>query len=320
MIFFLYGPDTFRARQKLNELKEKFVKEVDESSLNLTYLSGKNLDIAQFNQAVATPPFLARKRMVIIDNLLSNEPDQELTKQILEILGKEDLIKDILLIFLETDDFKRDGVLSKRLIKEKYAQEFELLKDSELRNWLRVEFRNRGGKISSTALERLAGLVGNDLWQLNSEIDKLIAYAGDNSIEEKDVTELVRGRFDDNIFHLIDAIAAKNSRLAHQLLSEQFDSGADELYILTMLTRQFRILLQTRELAEANRQITKTQVASQLGVHPFVAQKALGQIKNFSAAKLKDIYRQLLDADVRIKTNYATVPVIFDLLLSKIIN
>lgn len=320
MIFFLYGPDTFRSREKLKELKKKFLFEVDESSLNLTILDGSSLDIEEFNKAVATPPFLARRRMVIVENLISSYSDQDLIKQVLEILNKKDLIRDILLIFIETDNFKKDNLLFKRLVKEKYAQEFDLLRDNELKNWLRAEVKKRGGKISAEAIEKLISLIGNDLWQMDSEVDKLIAYVDLKAIEEKDVEELVKGKFDDNIFHFIDALATKNTQLAHQLLADQFNSGANELYILTMLIRQFRILLQVKEMAGEKRYLAKNEVATELEIHPFVAQKAISQTRNFSLEKLKSIYGQLLDTDVKIKTNYASLPVLFDLLLSKIMN
>jgi DNA polymerase-3 subunit delta len=319
MIFFLYGPDTYRSRLKLKELKEKFLTDVDSSALNLTVLEGDKIKIEEFSSAISTPPFLARKRMVVVTNLLTQNKNKEIGKQVVELLEKENLIKDILLVFWEGEKADERTVLFKRLISEKYAQRFDFLKDHELKNWVRLEVKRQGGSISTPAIDKLVELVGNDLWEMFSEISKLVAYKDKTTIESQDVVALVKGKFDDNIFNFVDAIAAKNKKLAHHLLTDQLNSGANESYLLAMLIRQFRILLQVKSLTEGQR-IVASVVASELKIHPFVAQKALYQIKNFSENKLKEIYSQLLAADAKIKTNLADTKVLFDLLLTKIMN
>ena len=50
MIFFLFGPDTYRSRQKLQELKEKFIHDIDPSSNSLTMLDGEIADMGKINE------------------------------------------------------------------------------------------------------------------------------------------------------------------------------------------------------------------------------------------------------------------------------
>jgi len=317
MIFFLYGPDTYRSRQKLKELKDKFFKEVDSSSLNLSFLDGAKMKIEEFNSAIATPPFLSRKRMIVVSDLLSRKADADFNKLMLELLEKENLLKDVILIFIESVEPDKRTVLFKRLSAEKYAQEFGFLTDLEMKNWLRLEVKNRGGKISPPAIDKFVFLVGSDLWTASSEIDKLVSYKAGGVIEPGDVEEMVKGKFDENIFNFVDAIANKNKKLAHKLLTDQLASGANELYLLTMLIRQFRILLLVKDLTggEGGK---KQSVAREMGIHPFVAQKALAQIRNFSDKKLREIYQKLLETDLKIKTSWADSRVLFDLLLVEI--
>jgi len=320
MIFFFWGPDTYRSRKKLVEIKEKFLAEVDESGLNLTMIDGARADLTEFSKAVSTPPFLARKRLVVVENIISGAKKKEIKEGVVEILDKKDLLKDLLLVFWEGEDVDERTSLFKRLAREKYAQRFDLLDQRSLVNWLRLEVKGRGGSINTDALEALAGAVGNDLWNASTEIDKLIAYKDKKVIERADVESLVKGKFDDNIFNFIDSIANKNKKLAHQLLSDQLNSGANELYLLTMLIRQFRILLLVKDLSESGGYLAKQQVASELGIHPYVAQKALAQVRNFTSTKLANIYKLLLSTDAKIKTSYADSKVLFDLLLTKIMN
>ncbi len=64
--------------------------------------------------------------------------------------------------------------------------------------------------------------------------------------------------------------------------------------------------------------VSPQQLAGILGLHPFVAQKALWQVKNFTFDKLKQIYRLLLDLDLKLKTSQAKPKVLFDLFIAQI--
>ncbi|MBI3627096.1 hypothetical protein HY224_03555 [Candidatus Uhrbacteria bacterium] len=57
MIFFLHGADTYRSRQKLKEIKDKFRKDVDPSGLNITVLDGAKADLDILSRAFMSAPF-----------------------------------------------------------------------------------------------------------------------------------------------------------------------------------------------------------------------------------------------------------------------
>jgi len=77
--------------------------------------------------------------------------------------------------------------------------------------------------------------------------------------------------------------------------------GQHPLPIFAMICRQFRLLLQTRELIDDG--AVAASIAPLLGLRPFVAAKMLEQCRNFSMAELEDTYRRLLDIDVAIKSS-----------------
>jgi len=191
-----------------------------------------------------------------------------------------------------------------------------MLTGEQLNKWVRNAIRDRGGRIEAGALTELVGLVGADLWAMVSEIDKLVSYSGTNEITTAAVRELVKAKFDDNIFHLTDALASKNAKASFKLLQDQIAAGSNELYILTMLIRQFRILLQTRELIDTEPNYYT--VASRLQIHPFVAQKAARNAEKFTLEELKGIYQQLLQIDMKIKSTQEDPRLMFDLLITRV--
>jgi DNA polymerase-3 subunit delta len=323
MIIFLYGEDTYRSNQKLTQIKTKFLKEVDSAGLNLTTLDGAKLKFEEFNQQVKASPFLARKRMVIIKNLISENKSKEIQKEVVNLLNQEsqDKGEDNILVFWEDKDHsksKSKNALWGRLIKEKLAEEFKPLTPTQLNNWVEKEIKAQSGKIDKQAVAFLAATVGNDLWQMANEITKLLNYCQDKPITIADIENLVKAKFDDNIFNLVDALGNNNKKLALKLMSDQFNLEADEIYLLSMLIRQFRILLEIKDLLNQHPRITKDLIAKELQIHPFVAQKALWQVKNFTFEKLKQIYQLLLDLDFKLKTSQAKPRVLFDLFIAQI--
>lgn len=323
MIIFLYGEDTYRSSQKLQQIKDKFIKEVDASAMNLTTLDGASLRFEEFNQQIKATAFLARKRMIIIKNLISENKSKEIQKEIVELLNKESnkSAEDNIIVFWEKTDHSKSrtkNALWDRLIKEKFAQEFKPLSSGQLNAWIEKEIKKRQAIIERPAISHLAALVGNDLWQLSSEIEKLVNYCQDKIITSTEIENLVKAKYDDDIFKLVDALGNKNKKQALKLLSDQLNLGANEMYLLSMLIRQFRILLLIKDLQQDNPNITKDKIAKELKIHPFVAQKALYQAKNFNLNQLKMIYQLLLDIDLQIKTSTAKPKLLFDMLVAQI--
>ncbi len=323
MIIFLYGEDTFRSSQKLKSIQDKFIDEVDESGMNLTTLEGAGLKFEEFNQQVKASPFIARKRMVIIKNLISDNKSKNIQKEIVELLNQELKTKDetnILVFWEDTDHSKTrsKNALWDRLINEKFAQEFKPLTPYQLNAWVETQVKSMKGQIDKQAIPALAAAVGNDLWQMNNEITKLVNYRQNKIITLNDIETMVKAKYDDDIFKLIDALGNKNQKQALKLISDQLDLGSNEMYLLTMLIRQFRILLLIKDLQEKHNNLSKEQIAKELKIHPFVAQKALSQVRNFELNKLKEIYKYLLNIDLQIKTTSANPKLLFDMLIAQI--
>lgn len=330
MIIFLYGPDTFRSRQKLKEIKEKFIREIDKSGLNIETLNGADLEVQEFEKAIATPPFLAKKRLVIIEDLIAKNKGQKLQKEILETLEKNSL-QDTIIVFWEGNldqpkakklrskiSAKRSNLLFARLQKEKYAQEFDLLSEAEVYRFTETEIKKRGGKIQIPALKLLVDLVGNDLWQMNSEIDKLLALSKNEIIGLEMVENLVKNKLEEDIFKLTDALGQKNKKLALKLLADQLENNASPTELLAKITWQFRNLLIVKNFVEKNGAGYPSQrLTFQLGLHPFVVKKTLDQVKNHDLNQLKKIYQNLLKIDYKIKTSSIDPEVLFDLLIIK---
>jgi DNA polymerase III subunit delta len=155
-------------------------------------------------------------------------------------------------------------------------------------------------------LSLLISKTGNDLWRLNNEINKLIAAANGEIIDKDLISQLVKGDIEENIFALTDALVSKNNGLSLRLLEEQLAAGLSEEYILSMLQRQIKLMLEIKKL-QTNNIIQERAIATALKVHPFVAKKNLQQSKNFSQLELEKYWWSLLELDFNNKQGQADI-------------
>jgi DNA polymerase-3 subunit delta len=324
MIIFLYGPDTYRSHQRLKQLKDAFTKKHDPSGANLIIIDGASLSVEKLNSAVKVSGLLSNKRMVVIDELISRNKKPTRLKEIYQYLSENEIPQDTILLFKEGDVFaekknkKRKpkttqpskGALLEYLAGQDNAEEFPRLSAAQLRAWTAKRFSAGGAKASTAVVDTLISLVGDDLWQLSNEIEKLSVMRLGENITARDVAENVTGNFDANIFALTDALGNKDSKTALKILHEFLDNGEAPLYLLTMLARQFRILVGVIDIA--SHEPNHFTIAKRLGLHPFVAQKAIQQVGHFGKEELASIYQQLVDLDYKLKTTSNDPALLFD--------
>jgi len=269
---------------------------------------------------IATAPFLAEKRMVVLQNVLSNS-DKEFLGKIIEMLTDKKVPESNVLIFWQAEPIGKTSEAKKLagiLAKEKFVYEFSSFSPAELSAWILKEIKERGGKIDRLAAGRLAESAGKDMWLLNSLIDQLVAYKNGGEILSADVALFIDEKIDDSIFNMVDAIVAGNKKTAFKLLHEQRRLGQDESYLFAMILRQFKILLQLRDLWEREDNLTSEALAKELSLHPFVVKKSLPLVRQYPMERLKKVYDGLLEIDVKTKTGLADQAALIDFFVGKI--
>lgn len=311
MIIFLYGQDTYRSRQKLNEIVEHY-KKIHKSGLNLKYFEGSSLNFEDFRDGLQQSPMFNETKLFVVKNSFSN---QQFKEKFLENIKKIANSKDIILLYEENEILQND-LLFKSLKKIGKIQEFKFLAREKLKNWAKKEFENLGAEADSKTIEKLIDFVGNDLWRLSNEIKKLVNFRKAQRLQIKDVELLVKPKIETDIFKTIDAIALKNKRKALELLHKHLEKGDNPLYLLSMINFQFRNLLIIKDLIEKHQPYYLIIKKSQL--NPFLVRKSYQQANRFTLLELKKIYRRIFEVDLVIKTGKIEPGIALDLLITEI--
>lgn len=328
MIYLL--PDDFLGHERLAEIR-RACGDPDLVSLNTTRLEGQRLDLDELAAAAMAMPFLAEKRLVVVRQALSqydakgaaagSEKRQatrsERARALVAVL--EQLPPTTELVFLEEPEkVKKSGNPIAQAISRLGGEVMERrqMKPDELIAWASNRVRAKGGRIQPGAAALLATAAGDDLQRLDGEIEKLITYAAGAEIKTEDVRLLVSAPGDDNVFHLVDAVGRGDRRQALAVLREAVGAGAAVPYLLLMIVRQFRLLLQARELSTTG--LDPWQIAGQLRVPSWVARTLVEQTRRFRDGDLERIYRRLVETDQAIKTGRLEGGVALDLLVAEL--
>ena len=282
-----------------------------------------------------TIPFMADRRLAIVDGLLSRlSPASRSRGQQhppdLEPAWKERFLKDLAdylpnlppttrLILVEQralPDSNPIIKLAKSLAEEKkgFVKLFKQPRDWDLPNWIQQRSRSKEGQISHEAINMLATLVGSDLRLLDQEIEKLSVYADGRQVTTQDVQALVSRARETSIFDLVDCVGRRQTDKALRLLHRLLDDGQAPLYLLAMLARQIRILLQIKDLQAQD--ATQKEIARRLSLHPYVVEKGITQARNFAMTQLEMAHQRLVAADWSIKTGQAEDILALDLLVT----
>lgn len=302
MFHLFHGPDGYSQRETLAGLLAK-EGDADMLSLNTTRLDAR-VTFSELQGACDAMPFLARVRVVLVENLFTSIPDKAFMDKLEAYLPQ--LPGTTRLIFLESQALSDSHRIIRLAEKERigYVRKFELPQGNELERWVRDHVAERGGRITPQAVNMLAVNIGGDLPAMTNEIEKLVLYKGEEgTIEAADVELLSPYAAESSIFDLVDALGNRQAARAAELFHKKINEGVDPFYLFSMFIRQFRLLLQTKSLLETGER--PAGIAEQLKQRPFVVDKLVRQARNYTLPQLEQIYGRLLDIDVDAKTGKA---------------
>ena len=322
MILFLYGADTFRSHRMLQEMKNKFIKDTDDDANSLGMVDGQTATLKEISEKINTGSLFVKKRMVIINNIFKNKKTK-IFVELADYLKKFSASEDNIIIFIDEELGGKNKALkvdAKKLFtflgKQKYVQEFKTLSNLQLLSFIKKEAESYKKEVGANAAALLINFTNGDLWTIANEVKKLSFYTQNKIISENDVKELCVGAVNEDIFALTDALSSKNKNRALKLLEEQYEAGLGDEYLIAMLIRQFKILLQIRTAIDNN--LSPTETANQLKLHPYVIKKGLLQAKNFSAENLKIYLNRLINLDFSNKNGLSQIKTELMLLISDI--
>ena len=333
--YLLHGPDEFGSAEFLAGLKAQ-QGDPAMAELNTIVFDGRSALLADVRANAGTLPFLTAHRLVIVEGWLTrllsrveaaegsagDEPSGDdarrggTAREQLTTLAEylPSLPETTLLILVEKREIPARNPVLKAAAGADWAlvKMFDLPKGEALVRWIRARAKAERGEITLGAAQALAE-VENDPRALVNEIAKLLTYVNySRPVELEDVETLTPAGGEAKVFDMVDAIGQRRGPAAQRELHKLLES-AEPLYALSMIVRQYRLLLQARELL--GERTSEADISKTLGLHPYPTGKICAQARNYSLADLEHIYRRLLEYDVEIKTGQIEAAAALDTLV-----
>lgn len=319
-----FGENSYAVEQAARKLRDQ-VGPPGTVEANSHAFAGGQVSLGQLRAVCDAMPFLAERRLVVVDGLLSRfDPRQAQEGSDVPSLGEweglEALVKAMpettILVFTDGQVHSSNPLL-KRLRPLGEVFSFQRLKGEELARWAKEQVSARKGQIAPGALALLEQLSDPDQQALENELEKLCLYATGRPITEEDVRALVPETREANIFAAVDALLEGRTAQAARLFRRLQDEGETFSRLMSMIARQLRLLVIAKDLAEAGAK--QDEIGHRLGVRSdFVVRKTVETARRYPWATLRALYAKLLEADLRVKRGLLTEDLSLEVLIGEL--
>lgn len=298
-LYLFYGDDPLSIHQAIASLRERLGPSAD---MNLQRFEAANLDLNELQQVCQALPFLADRRLILVERADELPRRADFTEALRAQL--EALPESTALVFVAELDPKAAADFERRSPiyawasdhpEASFVRRYTQPTGPALSRWLIERAAELGATLEPQAAELLASLVDEDLRLADQELRKLVDYRDPITAAAVEQLTPVYGQTD--VFAVVDGLAGDGAALGklHRLLQEQ-----DPSYVFLMVARQFRLLLQARQALDRGRD----PVAS-VDAPAFVARKVAAQARSFSAVEIETTFRNLIRLEVAAKRGEA---------------
>jgi DNA polymerase-3 subunit delta len=348
MFYLLHGDDEFTNHEQLKKLRQQGNFDYNQDTYN-----GGEVALATITVTCSTLPFLTDQRLVVIEGLPKKRKGETTAteqpvaaaasiatdsasgkggkakkgkksgknnsatragfeKELAEFIAV--MPSETVLVVLLDELLDAKNVLYKAA--EQYGKMIQstLPRGAAVESWITKRAKAIGVSITPEAVSMLANFIGNQLRLLSNELNKLATYVGKGATITADDVRLLSAQVQEaRIFDFTDALTGRNRKQALDILHDLLADGEPPLKLISLITSQVRSLLLVKELSQKG--MRGPQIATTIGIAPFVAEKSLRQVAKFNSSQLENTYRQLLATDAALKRSRMAPEMALDLLV-----
>lgn len=314
-MYLLLGTEEFLIQEAESAIvKAALHGEIDD--FNFQTYDLKEAYLSEALEDAQTPSFFGGNKVIVLKSCAFLTAQKE--KIVQEIEPLFDYIEDpapfTTIIFIapyeKLDERKK---ITKALKKHVELVDCQPLEVNNLDGWIKEQFSSNI-VITNDAIDSLKQLVGNNLSILKLECEKLQLFIGEEGEINSDIVGMMVAKsVEQNVFSLIEKIAARQTTEAMKILHELLYVGEEPIKVVALLASQFRLLFQIKLLS--NDSYSNNQIASAVGVSPgrvFYGQK---QANHFHLNELKEAIRLIAETDFHMKTGQGEKVLLLEMLI-----
>lgn len=308
MMYLLYGDVLYLIDKEI----DKIIKENNIDDINI---SRYELDSSNFQDIIddaSTISLFAAKKLIIVNNayLFTSANKSGNVTLFEEYIPNYN--PDTIIIF-KLNESKIDE--RKKVVKliKKYGVVKDFNKKDNTYDMVKTLFDNY--HISKDNINYLIERIGEDIYTLKQEIDKIKLYKNDNlEITREDINNLTSQNIEMDMFKLMDAIINDNKEEALNLYQEMLKYNLEPIQIIISLANKYRLMYQAKELYIKG--YNENEICKELGQqNPKYIYILIKNGRQYDSNKLISILKSLADLDFNIKSGFVNPNLAFELFI-----
>jgi len=293
-LYYFHGDEPYLMERAVKRLTDLVVPP-DFRDFNLDVFYGNECKGDEIASVAQTLPMFADRRMVIVKRA------GDLSAAALEIPAAcaVDPPPTTCLVFVgeKVDQRKK---FFQELKKKGELVECKRPYENQLGAFIREEAKGLGKRIEPAAAEMLVYLVGSNLGELTTQLEKVALYVGQReAITIGDVRGIVSDTKVESVFDLANAMGERDPAKALRSLATILRDGEAPLMLLAMIARHFRQLWRVRDLMA--QKVAQQDISRLAGINPYFLKGVMAQARNFGTHELKRVFESLYAADLELK-------------------
>lgn len=288
-IFLFAGKNRYALETERKRWEKEFAER--HGTENLLQRSGIGLALRELLDDVSVAPFLAEKRLVVVDGL------PKFDKQEVEVL-LQSIHPAVILLFLERPTKGRSP--GKELSEVCSVKQFPELRTPALIAWAVTRATEEGFTLSKEAADRLVMMLEGDQQFIDSEVRKLALLFEGKTVVADDLESVVLP-LEGVPWSMTDAILARTPGKAVLSAKRLLETGADAFSLWNAALAFLRNLVAVTAATEAGMTGTDA-IGAKTGVHPFVLRNMLPLARSLRTADIAPLVDRAVAFDIKLKT------------------
>lgn len=305
-VYLIHGKEELLLERALRRLRDMMLDAGGGQELDFDTFDGSSASGDDIVAAANTLPFLSERRMVIVRDV-----ERMPTEQHPPLVAYAENPAPFSVLVLVASSLPKNTRLYRTLDRAGVVSEYAAPKPSELPGWVISLFNSMDRQLPRTAAEVLVRAVGKDLRRLQSEADKIVAYAGERrELTREDVEAVVAETAAPSIFEFLDAMGSRDCATALKLLAGLMAAGESINGVHAMVVRHIRSLMSASALRE--RGTPEKELASELRMAPWQIRNVARQAAGFSDEELIAALKAAAGVEARMKTSQGDPRLVFE--------
>ncbi len=312
-VYFFYGEEDYNIEAEIHKLKSS----LDKNYIDMSYRVYDNPSFPDLISAIRTQPMMFGKMLIVIkcynyffkvDNKEIKFDDRELDEISLALDNNNNNVDIVFVAELPRDEGKKLDSRRKlfKILSKYNAKEFNVIptyKTAELEAWVKKQVQAKKLKITQDGLTAIISQIGNNLRQIDKELDKLqVALYPDNLINAQAVKENCISNED--MFAFAEYLMTGQKNKIHL----EYRRLLDKKHYLEIVSALQTMLRQWITIKARTTSHSPEELAKMTGMHEYRVKLTIQKLKKADLKELVRLKENITEAEYRIKAGLVPEP------------